>query len=333
VSQAFNKNPNLNPREFLKKLISGGGAKFAILFWIVVIIWAVTSSFYTVEADSVAVVQRFGRYTSSEEPGLHMRIPFGIDTITKVPVRRQLKLEFGFGTSHASNPYQNSQEPEKERDQVTGDLNAAQVEWVVQYRIADAREYCFTVQDPEDTLRAASETIMREVIGDRTIDEVITFGRQEIETENLIRLGKLAKEYRLGVLVDLVQLKNINPPPAVQASFNDVNAAQQEKQRRINEASGEYNKVIPRARGEAARVIAEANGYAQKRINEATGDADFFNAFLAEYLKAPEVTHKRIYLETMGEVLPKFGSKLVMDEQLNKLFPYLPSGETTIKKK
>ena len=302
---------------------------FATLLLAALVVVALATSFYTVPADSIAVVQRFGKYSASKEPGLQFKFPFGIDKVTKIAVRRQLKLEFGFGSPNTTNPYQQSPDPQIEKDMVTGDLNSAQVEWVVQYRINDARQYLFNIQDPEETLRAASETVMREVIGDRTIDEVITFGRQEIEVENLTKLQNLAKQYNLGVLVDLIQLKNINPPAQVQASFNDVNNAQQERQRAINQATGEYNKLVPKARGDAARLISEASGYAQKRINEANGDAEYFNAVLAEFVKAPEVTRQRMYLETLGDVIPRMGSKIILDEQASRLLPLLPLSNQT----
>jgi membrane protease subunit HflK len=293
-------------------------------FWIIVALILFQTSYFTVPADSVAVVQRFGKFIGTREPGLHFKVPFGIDQVTAVPVRRQLKLEFGYASSQATNPYQAGQQPAQERDMVTGDLNAAQVEFVVQYRIDDPQQYLFATKDPEDTLRAASEAVMREVIGDRTVDEVITFGRQEIENAVVPILQRIVKQYALGLRVDLIQLKNINPPEKVQASFNDVNNAQQEKQRDINQATGQYNQAVPRARGEASRMIEEAHGYAQKRINEATGDAAYFNSLMAEYIKAPEVTRKRIYLETMSEILPRMGRKVILDEQTSKLFPFLP---------
>jgi len=293
------------------------------LFWIFLALFLVWTSYFTVAADSVAVVQRFGKYIGTDEPGLHFKVPFGVDTVTQVPVRRQLKLEFGFGTQQASNPHQNSHEPEKEQDMVTGDLNSARVEWVVQYRIDDPKQYLFSTQDPEDTLRAASEAIMREVVGDRSIDETVTFGRAEIESAFLPIIQEVAKKYQLGLRVDLIQLKNVNPPQPVQDAFNDVNAAQQEKSRSVNLAQGEYNKVIPKARGEADKQISEAKGYAAKRINEAKGDVNYFNSVLAEYKKAPEVTRRRIYLETMTEVLPRTGHKLILDEETSKLMPFL----------
>ena len=292
-------------------------------FWLLLIGACLWTAFFTVPADSVAVVQRFGKYVYTQEPGLHFKIPFGVDKVTLVPIRRQEKLEFGFGTPQATNPYQVSQEPEEEQDMVTGDLNSARVEWVVQYRIDDPKQYLFSTSDPEETLRAASEAIMRQVVGDRTIDEVITFGRQDIENSFLPLIQDITKQYKLGLRVDLVQLKNINPPQPVQASFDDVNNAQQEKQRDINEATGDYNSVVPKARGEADRMIAEAEGYATQRVNEATGDADYFNSLFAEYQKAPEVTRERMYLETMGKIIPSMGPKIIVDSQAANPVPML----------
>lgn len=292
--------------------------------WAGLIVTCIGTSYYTVPADSEAVVQRFGQYHGTQGPGLHFKMPFGVDHTTVVPIRRQLKLEFGFGTPQSSNPHQNDPQVKNTKDMVTGDLNEAQVEWVVQYRISDSQQFLFAVQDPEDTLRSASEAVMREVIGDRTIDEVITYGRQEIETENLIRLQPLAKQYSLGITVDLIQLKNINPPQAVQDAFNDVNRAQQEKQNAINLASGEYNQVIPQARGVAVGMISEAQGYATKRTNEAMGDASYFSSLLSQYLKAPEVTRQRIYLETMTDIMPRLGHKIVLDQDVSHFLPLLP---------
>ena len=281
------------------------------------------TSFYAVPADSVGVVQRFGKYLHTVDPGLQFKIPFGVDTVRLVPIRRQLKLEFGFATPGAINPFQHSPDPDMEKAMVTGDLNEALVEWIVQFRINDPKRYLFDVREPEETLRAASEAVMREVVGDRTVDEVITVGRQEIETESRAVLQKVVEQYQLGMSIDLVQLKNVNPPNQVQASFNEVNQAQQEKQRSINIANGEYNKVVPKARGDAARLIAEAQGYAQKRVNESEGDAAAFTSVFNQYRKAPDVTRQRIFLETMSEVLPKVSRKIIVDDKGSQVLPLL----------
>lgn len=288
------------------------------------------SSFYTVPADSEAVVLRFGRFHRTVTPGLRFKFPWGMETVQTLPVKRQLKAEFGFGTPGASNPHQVSDSSEwaREKAMVTGDLNVALVEWVVQFRIADPRAFLFRVRDPELTLRDISESVMRQVIGDRTVDEVITIGRQEIEFESLKELQRLVNLYELGMTIDQVQLKDVNPPEPVQASFNEVNQAQQERERAINLAKGEFNKAIPQARGGADQRLREAEGYATKRVNEAEGDASQFNAVLAEYVKAPEVTRQRLYFETVQEVFPKLGRRIVVDQALHQLLPFLPLGES-----
>jgi membrane protease subunit HflK len=214
-----------------------------------------------------------------------------------------------------------------ERNMVTGDLNSAEVEWVVQYRITDARRLLFDVRDPENTLHDLSESAMREVVGDRTVDEVITVGRQEIESEVLVRLQERCNEYGLGLTIDQVQLKNVNPPKPVQPSFNEVNQAQQEREKMINVANGEYNRAVPRAKGEADQRIQAAQGYLDKRVNEAQGDVNRFNALLTEYLKAKEVTKSRIFFETMGDVLPQLQGKLVLDDTLKGVLPHLNLNE------
>lgn len=291
-----------------------------VLVLLGIIAW---SSWYTVPSDSVAVLQRFGQYQSEVPPGLHFKIPFGVDVATILPVKRQLKQEFGFYTEGATNPDQHSDAPEEESPMVTGDLNAALVEWVVQYRIAEPFKYLFAVREPGATLRDVSESVMREVVGDRTVDEVITIGRQEIEAEALLKMQKLATRYAMGVSIDQVQLKNINPPAPVQESFNEVNQAQQEKERLINEARRDYNKVIPLAEGEKDQRIREAEGYRLKRINEAEGDVSRFNAVFAEYQKAPEVTRRRLYLETMQQVMPGVQNKVIVDQNMQGILPLL----------
>ena len=283
------------------------------------------TAYYTVPSDSVAVVQRFGKYLKDAPPGLHFKLPLGIDAATLVPVKRQLKQEFGFTTPGASDPYQSPRRRDEkgETQMVTGDLNAALVEWVVQYRISDPVKFLFEVREPSETLRYVSESVMREVVGDRTVDEVITIGRQEIETEALTKMQALSTKYAMGISIDQVQLKNINPPEPVQESFNEVNQAQQEKEKLINEARRDYNRVIPLAEGEKDQRIREADGYRLRRINEAEGDVARFSALLAEYSKAPEVTRRRIYIETLEDVMPSIRSMIIVDEQMRSILPLL----------
>ena len=311
-------------RAGLKRIMPGGGPRsmiFAAIFAALLV--GAWTAYYTVPSDSVAVVQRFGKYLKEVQPGLHFKFPLGIDVATIVPVKRQLKQEFGFTTPGATDPYQSPVDGKRETEMVTGDLNAALVEWVVQYRIADPVKFLFEVREPGATLRYVSESVMREVVGDRTVDEVITIGRQEIESEALMKMQALSTKYVMGISIDQVQLKNINPPGPVQESFNEVNQAQQEKEKLINEARRDYNKVIPLAEGEKDQRIREADGYRLKRINEAEGDVARFSALLTEYTKAPEVTRRRIYVETLQAVLPDIRSKIIVDEQTRNILPLL----------
>ncbi len=311
-------------QERLKQVMPAGGPRSAIVLAIFALVGlAAWTAYYTVPSDSVAVVQRFGKYLKDVPPGLHFKLPLGIDVATIVPVKRQLKQEFGFATPGAADPYQTSRDGKRETQMVTGDLNAVLVEWVVQYRILDPVKFLFDVREPRGTLRDVSESVMREVVGDRTVDEVITIGRQEIETEALTKMQALSTKYAMGISIDQVQLKNINPPEPVQVSFNEVNQAQQEKEKLINEARREYNKVIPLADGEKDQRVREADGYRLKRINEAEGDAARFNALLSEYIKAPAVTSRRIYIETLQDVMPGIRSKIIVDEQTRGILPLL----------
>lgn len=278
---------------------------------------------YTVGPESVGVIQRFGRSIGTADPGLRFKLPFGIDRVTIVPVKRQLKMEFGFGTVGGTNPDQVSGEQARESEMVTGDLNAAHVEWVVQYEISDPREWLFNNREPGATLRDLAESVMREVIGDRTVDEVLTVGRQGIENDAIAKLTELAQELRLGLRVQQVQLKNVHPPARVQSAFEEVNRAQQEREQTINQANGEYNKVVPRASGEAMRRVSEAEGYALKRVKEAEGDVARFQRQFEQYERSPDVTRQRLYLETLSEVIPRLGGKVIIDADARQFLPLM----------
>lgn len=290
---------------------------------LVTLVAIIRASVYQVPSDSVGIVLRFGKYNREVQPGLRFQLPLGIDEVTVIPIRRQLKQEFGFATRGATNPHQYSADSDREKRMVTGDLNSALVEWIVQYRISAPVDFLFKVRNPEETLRDVSESVMREVVGDRTVDEVLTIGRQEIESEALLKMQGIASRYEVGISIDQVQLKNVNPPEPVQESFNEVNQAQQEKEKLINEARREYNRSIPLAEGTKDQNIQEAEGYKLQRVNESEGDIARFNSVFAEYMKAPEVTKRRIYLETMQEILPLIGSKVVLDESARSVLPLL----------
>ncbi len=290
------------------------------------------SAYFTVNPESVAVVQRFGKFRYIADPGLHFMLPLGIDQATVIPIRRQLQLEFGFGTPNATNPDQVGTEPQLERDMVTGDLNAAEVEWILQYSISDPKQYLFHVRNPGPTLRDLTESVMCEIIGDRTIYEVLTIGRAEIERDCLTKLKTLLERFNMGISAQQLQLNNVHPPGPVQRSFDEVNRAQQERETLINEANGEVNRIIPKAKGLAAQRISSAEGFAVQRVNEAEGDVTRFKQLLAQYEKAPAITKQRLYLETMNEVLPKLGSKIILDESAKQFLPLMnlqPTGTAT----
>jgi len=281
-------------------------------------------SFYTVDPEEVGVVLRFGRYVREGGPGLNFKLPLGMESVTKVPVERQLKEEFGFRTEVPGVRTEYSKDKfDEESLMLTCDLNITDFEWVVQYRIVDARKYLFKVRDVRATFRAMTEAVVREAVGDRTVNEVLTVGRQEVASQVEHKLQALCDQYETGLKVEQVVLQNVNPPAKVKPSFNAVNQAQQEREERINTAQREYNQVIPRARGEAEQTIEQAQGYALDRVNRAKGDAARFVALYDEYHKAPEVTRKRLYLETMGKVLPKAGKKIVVDDSVKGVLPLL----------
>jgi membrane protease subunit HflK len=299
------------------------GAARWIIAAIVILIFAV-SSFYTIDPEEIGVVLRLGKYVRSTDPGLHLKLPLGIERVIKVPIQRQLKEEFGFQTVSAGVRSQfATRGREAEANMLTGDLNAAVVEWVVQYRIVDPYKYLFRVRNVGTTFRDMSEAVMRRVVGDRTVNEVLTVGRQEIADLVEQQLQELCDQYESGINVDQVVLQDVNPPDPVKPSFNEVNQAQQEREQLINEAQSEYNRIIPRARGEALQTINEARGYALNRVNTARGDSARFVAVYTEYRKAPEVTKKRIYLETMNQILPQVSKKVVIDEDLKGIIPLL----------
>lgn len=293
---------------------------------VVVALALIATSYYQVEPDEVAVIQRFGAFVRTTEPGPHLRLPFGIETVTKVPVQRQLKMEFGFRTQRAGvqTTYETpTNETKNESLMLTGDLNVAVVEWIVQYRIKDPRAYLFHVRQVTDTFRDMSEASMREVVGDHSVDEVLTIGREAIAQLAKVELQRLCELYGTGIEVQQLVLQDVNPPDPVKPAFNEVNQAIQEKERAINDAWADYNQAVPRAKGEAEQAVRAAEGYALERVNNAEGDAKRFEALYEEYRKAPAVTRKRIYLESMAAILPKLGRKLVLDEDAKGILPLL----------
>jgi len=282
------------------------------------------SSFFQIGAEEVGVITRFGKHQRTVNSGLKAKIPF-MENVYKVPVERQKKQEFGFRTRDANvrTDYVRSSATKDESLMLTGDLNLADVEWVVQYRVDRPYNYLFKVRNADQTLRDISESVTRQIVGDRTVNEVLTVGRAEVASKVKVKIQEISREYSLGIIIAQVVLQDVNPPDPVKEAFNAVNQAQQEKETLINEAKSAYNKVIPKARGQAQETIEKAEGYATRRINNAQGEAARFNALYREYVKAPEVTKKRIYLETMQDVVPKLGDKIITSGEGNNMIPLI----------
>ncbi len=303
--------------EWLKKNIK------KIIIGLIVFV-ALITSVKTIGPEQEGVVLLVGKYNRTLQPGLNIIVPFGVEKLYKIPVQRQLKQEFGFRTLDAGVRTRYAKDAYRDESMMlTGDLNLADVEWVIQYRIVNSFNYLFKVRNAEDALHDMSEAAMRKIVGDRTVNEVLTVGRQEVATSVEVLLQQMCDDYENGIRIDQVVLQDVNPPDPVKPSFNAVNEAQQERETLINRAESEYNRVIPRARGEAQETIQRAEGYALSRVNHATGEADRFNSFYAEYVKAPEVTKNRIYLETMERILPKIGNKVIIDEKGTNVLPLL----------
>ncbi len=286
-----------------------------------------SSIFFTVEIDEVGVIQRFGKYNRISQPGLNFKMPSGIEKVTKVKVKRVYKEEFGFQTVKG---YDDSRFSTDRADigtalMLTGDLNVAVVPWIVQYRISDPYNYLFKVKDVRSILRDMAEAAMRTVVGDRSINEVIS-KREEIAVAARERLQLEMIQAETGLHIVTIEMKKTNVPEPVQPSFNEVNEAVQEKEQLIYKAKEDYNKAIPAARGEARRVVKDAEGYALDRVNRALGDVARFTSIYQEYVKAKDVTEKRLYLEAMSEVFPMLGRKFVIDSDQKNLLPFLNMG-------
>ena len=346
---------------FINRMQQPGQIRYPRMRWrwliplaaVVLVAAGLASSIYTVPADSVGVVQRFGRYSRTTEPGIHLKFPLGIEEAVAVPVQKVQKEEFGFRTLEAGvdSRYLGAEEIESRRVgaedlmrlisesgerisrgstsqlsdrareilrgeyvMLTGDLNITDVEWIVQYQIKDARSYLFNIREPRQTIRDASQAVMRQLIGNGSVDEAITIGRIEYEVSAKEALQNLLNEYETGIHVVTVKLQSSNPPLKVRPAFNEVNKALQQKETRINEAMKTYNEAVPKSKGEAKKAIETARGYAAERVNQAMGDIAKFESIYAEYSKAPDITRQRMYLETMSKVLPLIPEKWIIEQ-------------------
>lgn len=325
-----------------------------IIRWAVIavlVVYGVMTSLYTIETNSAGVVKRFGNYNRITEPGIHLKMPFGIENATEVPVKSVQKEEFGFRTLKAGvdsqylgvdeiqsgrysresliNLIRESGESvsgsgnlqtiagdllRREYIMLTGDLNIVDVEWIVQYKIKNPRQYLFNIRDARQTIRDCSQAVMRQLVGNGSVDEAITIGRMEYEASGKEMLQTLLDNYETGIHIVTVKMQSSNPPQRVRPAFNEVNKALQQKEQRINEAMKQYNEVVPKTKGEALRMIETAKGYAAERVNEAQGDVNKFEKILTEYQKAPTITRQRLYLETMGKVLPQIPEKWIIEQ-------------------
>ena len=294
---------------------------------VIVILIAIVIAFttwFTIDPEEAGVVLRFGRFVRQVPSGLHMKLPYPLETVMKVPVERQLKEEFGFRTEEAGvRTTYSAEDLTAESLMLTGDLNVAVVEWTAQFRVRDPYKFLFKVRNVRKTFRDMNETVMREVIGDRSVNEVLTVGRQEIAAEVEQRLQALCDQYENGIKVEQIVLQDVNPPDAVKPSFNEVNQAQQEREKLINQARADYNQIIPRAKGQAQQTLEQAQGFATDRVNRARGDAELFIQVHAAYQRAPDVTRRRMYLETMSAIYPKVKRKIVLDDSLKGILPLL----------
>ena len=292
-----------------------------------IVLIALTGMVYSIGPDSVGVVKRFGKYIATTGPGLHMKLPFGIDKVIPVKVKRIFKEEFGLRTLRAGIKSEYSRRSFLEESlMLTGDLNILDVRWIVQFKVKDPVKLLFNTRDPGDNVRDISEVVMRRFVGDYRVDEVLTTKREEVDDLVHIEMQRILDSYGTGVHIVTVKLLDVNPPDEVKPAFNEVNAAQQDKERYVNQALEEYNKVVPKARGEAELIIRQAEAYAVNRVNVAKGDAKRFISIWEEYKDAKEVTRRRLYLETLAKGLPKVGKVYIIDEEVKSLLPLLELG-------
>ena len=310
--------------EALVRLWRTFASQLGLLLIAAIVLLSAVTSYYQVEPEEVALVTRFGAYIYTVQPGPHFKWPVGIDSAIKVPMQRQLKEEFGFRTTRAgvsSEFAQQGQDTSKESSMLTGDLNVANVEWIVQYKIRDPYQFVFRVRDVRGTLRDVSEAVMRKVVGDHGVTEVLTIGREAIQQQAKDEMQVLCNHYEMGIEILQLVLQDVNPPERVRDSFNEVNQAIQEREREINEAWAGYNSKVPEADGRAQQAIASAEGYASERVNNARGEVQRFLSIEQEYRKAPAVTRSRLYLENIAKVLPKAKRKVIIDDSIKGVLP------------
>lgn len=302
------------------------GGLVSIIF-IILIAFSVLSSYYTVAPEEVGVVLRLGKYYTTTSPGLHFKIPLGVDKVYKVKTTLVHKQEFGFRTRSAGIRTEYDRRGYTDESlMLTGDLNVINLEWIVQYRIIDPLKYLFKVSMVERTIRDISEAVLRRIAGNNTFNHILT-NRVDLAIQAQKEVQEILDSYDTGIDVVTLKFQDVNPPDEVKAAFNEVNEAIQEKERAINQAQEIYNNQVPRARGEAESTIAQAEGYAIERVNKAKGDVSRFSAVLKEYAKAKAVTRSRLYLETINGMLPRMQNIYIVDGDQKALLPLLQIGQ------
>jgi modulator of FtsH protease HflK len=305
-------------------------SKFAFPALVILFVgFAVLGSYYQVDPEEEGVVLRFGEYHSTAQPGPHFKLPFGIDHVHKVPTKRQMKMEFGFRTAKAGQrtTYSRGTESLAESEMLTGDLNVADVEWVVQYHIHDPQAYLFRARNIDEIIRDVAESVMRQMVGDTSVNYLLTQGRETLANEAKDTMTIAVQRFDLGITIDQLITQDVNPPKAVRNSFNEVNQAQQEKERAINEALAEYNQAIPQARGKAEQNISQAEGFRAERVNRSKGDVASFLEVQAAYAKSKSVTRTRLHLEMLEEVLPKIKDKWILPAKGGNILQHLNLGK------
>ena len=300
------------------------GGSLWLLILAALIVAAGYASVYTIAPEETGVIQRFGRYVRVTGPGLHFKLPFGIETVSKVKTGRNFQMEFGYRTVEAGVRSRFTERGFKEESlMLSGDLNVVDLQWTVQYKIGDPKDFLFQVKDVDSAIRDMSESVMRRVVGNRLFDFVLTVGRAEIADRVKVEMQKVLDSYRTGIQVVNVKMQNVTPPEPVEAAFNEVNEAEQERESKINQAQAAYNREIPKAKGSALETISQAEGYALERVNKAEGEAKRFLDVLKEYRQAKDVTKRRLYLESMNRLLDKVDEIYVIDADQKGLVPLL----------
>lgn len=317
IANQVKKKLQLNPKKGIFTLL--------LIAAVIAVIIGGSSSMYKVDTEETGVVLRFGKFSKFSSPGLHFKMPFGVDQVYLVPTGRVLKEEFGYRTvTPGIRTTYNKRGLEEESLTLTGDLNVSDVEWIVQFQVADPFKYIFNIKDPVGTIRDIAEAMVRKAIGDADVTQVLTTARASLANKIQKSLQATLNQYDIGVRIVTVKFQDVNPPEAVKDAFNEVNEAEQQKESLIFQAREQYNREVPKARGEAKRNLQEAQGYAVERINKARGETNRFVALLAEYKKAPIVTRRRIQIETLEQVLPGLDEIYIMDQNVNGMLSLLP---------